>query len=210
MIKTENLTFQYSKDNQIFHFPDIDLNSQENLLILGKSGIGKTTFLHLLAGLLPPKQGKIIINNTETNLLSNRELDRFRGKNIGLVFQKKHAITSLTVLQNIQARIFFSKVTIHNNEIDTLLQQLEINHLRNKKTSELSEGQLQRLSIAMAVIHKPKILLADEPTSSLDDDTCKIVVNLLQDQAKQTKAALLVITHDSRIKPYFQNQIILS
>ena len=209
MIKTENLTFQYQKYNHTFSFPDINLEQNQDLLILGKSGIGKTTFLHLLAGLLKPQQGKVIIANTDINLLSNNKLDQFRGKNIGLVFQQKHAITSLSVLKNMQARVFFSQSKVSAEEIDSLLNQLEIGDLKNKNVNELSEGQLQRLSIAMSVIHKPKILLADEPTSSLDDDTCKIVINLLKEQAKQTGASLIVITHDQRIKPYFQNQITL-
>ncbi|WP_299675881.1 ABC transporter ATP-binding protein [uncultured Tenacibaculum sp.] len=210
MIKTENLTFQYQKENKLFSFPDINLKAQENLLILGKSGIGKTTFLHLLAGLLQPIQGNVTIAESNINKLSNNKLDQFRGKNIGLVFQKKHAITSLSVLKNIKARLFFSKSKVKDSDIDTILNQLEIGVLKHKKVNELSEGQLQRLSIAMAVIHKPKIILADEPTSSLDDDSCKIVIKLLKEQAKQAQANLIVITHDERIKHHFQNQITLS
>ncbi len=209
MIETKNLTFQYKKDTTVFHFPDIHVKQKEDLLILGKSGIGKTTFLHLLAGLLKPTAGKVSIADTDISLLSNNKLDQFRGKNIGLVFQQKHAISSLSVLQNMQARVFFSQSEVKKQVIEGLLHQLEIADLKNKNVKELSEGQLQRLSIAMSVIHKPKILLADEPTSSLDDATCKIVINLLKEQAKQTGASLIVITHDQRIKPYFQNQITL-
>jgi len=207
MIRTENLKFQYQNSSELFHFPNINLNPKEDLLILGKSGIGKTTFLHLLAGLLKPTEGKVIIDDTEIQLLSNNKLDQFRGKSIGLVFQKKHAIQSLSVFKNLQARLFFSKSKAQSKYIESLLDQLEILEYRNSNINELSEGQLQRLSIAMAVIHKPKILLADEPTSSLDDETCKIVIELLKQQAKQTQASLIVITHDHRIKSYFQNQI---
>ncbi|WP_075342142.1 ABC transporter ATP-binding protein [Tenacibaculum agarivorans] len=207
MIQTENLRFQYQNSSELFHFPNINLSPKEDLLILGKSGIGKTTFLHLLAGLLKPTEGKVIIDDTEIQLLSNNKLDQFRGKNIGLVFQKKHAIQSLCVFKNLQARLFFSKSKVQNKDIESLLDQLEILEYKNSNINKLSEGQLQRLSIAMAVIHKPKILLADEPTSSLDDETCKIVIELLKQQAKQTQASLIVITHDHRIKSYFQNQI---
>jgi putative ABC transport system ATP-binding protein len=209
MIRTENLTFQYHSTSKEFKFPDININQNNDLLILGKSGIGKTTFLHLLAGLLKPQNGKVIINNTEAQLLSNAKLDKFRGQNIGLVFQKKHAIQSLTVYKNLQARLFFSGSKSSDSDIDSLLDQLDILAQKHQKVNELSEGQLQRLSIAMAVIHKPKILLADEPTSSLDDETCKIVIDLLKTQAKRTEANLIVITHDQRIKSFFQNQITL-
>ena len=209
MLKTEKLKFQYKKTEYIFNFPDINLKEQENLLILGKSGIGKTTFLHLLAGLLKPTNGKTTIKNTELNSLTNSKLDNFRGKNIGLVFQKKHAIQSLTVFENIKARLFFSEKNIDTPEIETLLKELDIYKYKNSKINELSEGQLQRLGIALSIIHKPQIILADEPTSSLDDDNCKIVIELLQKQAKQTNANLIVITHDHRIRPFFKKTVSL-
>lgn len=209
MIQTENLTFKYKKNTSVFHFPNINIKEQENLLVLGKSGIGKTTFLHLLAGLLTSKSGNIIVENTSLNNLSNNELDKFRGKNIGLVFQKNYAVRSLSVFENLQARLFFNKKTANNSKIDELLRQLGIINCKNSKVNELSVGQLQRLGIALAVIHNPKIILADEPTSSLDDENCKVVIELLINQAKQTNANLIVITHDQRIQPYFENSITL-
>lgn len=209
MIQTDSLTFNYKKKEQKFSFPNIHLKEQENLLILGKSGIGKTTLLHLLAGLLTPISGNIIIDGVDFESLSNNELDKFRGQNIGLVFQKNHTVQSLSVFENLQARLFFSKRKPNNGKIDELLEQLGINNCKNNKVSELSQGQLQRLGIALSVIHNPKIILADEPTSSLDDDNCRIVIELLIKQAKQTNANLIVITHDQRIKSFFQNSITL-
>lgn len=209
MIKTDNLTFQYKKKDEIFNFPDISLKPQESLLILGKSGIGKTTLLHLLAGLLKPLSGKITIDDTDINSLSDNQLDKFRGQNIGLVFQKNHAIKSLNVFDNLKARLFFGKKTISNDTISNLLEQLGLSSFKDSKINELSEGQLQRLGIAMSVIHNPKVMLADEPTSSLDDENCKIVIELLKNQALKAKANLIVITHDHRIKPFFQNSITL-
>ncbi len=209
MIQIENLVFYYKQMEPTFSFPNITLKAQESLLVLGKSGIGKTTFLHLLAGLLTPISGKVIIDDVDINLLSHGKLDEFRGRNIGLVFQKKHAIQSLSVLNNLKARLFFSKKTMANSEIEDVLKALDLSESKHKKLNELSEGQLQRLSIAMSVIHKPKVILADEPTSSLDDENCKSVIELLKKQAKQNNANLIVITHDSRIKSYFQNTITL-
>lgn len=207
MIQTSALTFKYKKGEQDFSFPDITLNDNENLLILGKSGVGKTTFLHLLSGLLTPVSGHVFINGEDINSFSNSTLDKFRGKNIGLVFQKKHAIQSLTVLDNIKARLFFSKKDIDNSKIESLLKELELDNKKTNTLNELSEGQLQRLNIAMSVVHQPNVILADEPTSSLDDENCNIVINLLQKQAEQANANLVVITHDSRIKGYFQNTL---
>ena len=209
MIETDKLTFQYKKGQHIFSFPNIVLQKQENLLILGKSGIGKTTFLHLLAGLLKPSSGKVMINNIDLNSLKNNTLNKFIGKNIGLVFQKKHAIQSLNVFENLQARLFFSKKPTNNKRIEDLLEQLDLSELKKNKINEISEGQLQRLGIALSVVHKPQVILADEPTASLDDENCKIVIQLLKNQATQTNASLIVITHDHRIKPFFQNSITL-
>lgn len=209
MLKTDNLTFQYKKEQTDFQFPNIHLKEQENLLILGKSGIGKTTLLHLLAGLLSPKSGNVYVNETNINSLSQRKLDMFRGQHIGMVFQNNYAVQSLTVFDNLKARLFFSKKEINISKIDEILQQLNIENCKHKKVNELSVGQLQRLGIALAVIHQPNVILADEPTSSLDDENCKAVIELLINQAKQTSANLIVITHDHRIQSYFQNSMSL-
>jgi putative ABC transport system ATP-binding protein len=207
MIQTENITYQYKKRGPIFSFPNIALEKGENLLILGASGIGKTTLLHLLAGLLKPVTGEIYINKVALNVLKNNKLDTFRGEKIGLVFQKKHAIQSLNVFDNLKARLLFSNALVNDKKIEIVLAQLGLSELKTSKVSELSEGQLQRLGIALSVIHNPQVILADEPTSSLDDKNCKIVIELLINQVKQTNANLIVITHDHRIKSFFQNSI---
>ncbi|MDF0717471.1 ATP-binding cassette domain-containing protein [Muricauda sp. 334s03] len=207
MIRTKRLTFKYNNEDTVFKFPDISLNKGQNLLVLGKSGIGKTTLLHLLGGLLRPMDGSIEIDQVPVHSLSNKELDRFRGRNIGLVFQSNHAIQSLNVIENLKARLFFGKKTISQTVIIDLLEQLDILECKNKKVRELSEGQLQRLGIAMAMVHRPGIILADEPTSSLDDDNCNKVIQLLIEQAEINKANLIVITHDQRIKPLFTNKL---
>lgn len=207
MIKTEGVTFKYNNEDRVFNFPDITLSKGQNLLILGKSGIGKTTLLHLLAGLLSPVSGSIEIHGVPVHSLSNKELDRFRGQNIGLVFQNNHAIQSLNLVENLKARLFFSKKTISQTVIMDLLEQLDILECRDKTIQELSEGQLQRLGIAMAMVHRPGIILADEPTSSLDDDNCNKVMQLLIEQAEINNSNLIVITHDQRIKPLFKNKL---
>jgi len=207
MVKTINLTFQYKGENTVLHFPDITLEDQQNLLILGKSGIGKTTLLHLLGGLLRPMDGGIEIDEVPIHMLSNKKLDRFRGQNIGLVFQNNHAIQSLNVIENLKTRLFLSKKAISQTVIGDLLEQLDILECREKRIQELSEGQLQRLGIAMAMVHRPGIILADEPTSSLDDENCNKVIQLLIEQAEINKANLIVITHDQRIKPLFKNKL---
>lgn len=207
MVRTKGLTFSYDSDDTVLKFPDIVLEKNQNLLILGKSGIGKTTLLHLLAGLLQPREGSIEIDQVPVHSLPNKKLDSFRGQQIGIVFQGNHAIESLSVFENVQARLYFAKKTISRTGIIELLEHLGILACKGKKVRELSEGQRQRLGIAMAMVHQPKLIMADEPTSSLDDENCNKVMQLLMDQANSNEANLIVITHDHRIKPWFNNTL---
>lgn len=205
MIKTEKIEFSY--DNEfIFKFEDIKLKNEENLLILGNSGIGKTTLLHLLSGLLKAKSGSIELYGKELTKLSSFQLDRFRRDNIGIVFQKPHFVNSLTVKENLElAQYIADKKDI--KRIETILNNLNIFDKINKKTNELSQGEKQRVSIALAIVNSPKLILADEPTSSLDDDNCSNVIKLLKKQASDFGAQLIVITHDSRLKKHFKKSI---
>ncbi len=206
MLETKNLRFKYDNNLEL-NFPDIK-TSKENLLILGASGVGKTTFLHLLSGLLKPMNGEIDLLGTKISNLKMSEMDRFRGKNIGIVFQKPHFINSLTVKENLQLAQYISKKS-DKNRIQSLLESLGIEDKANKKTQNLSQGEKQRVSIALAIVNSPKLILADEPTSSLDDLNCEKVINILKNQASKYKAKLIIITHDYRLKKHFKNTLSL-
>ena len=205
MILTKEVEFNY--DNQIFFkFQDIDLKSNENLLIIGDSGVGKTTLMHLLAGLLKSNSGSIKLFDQELSQLSSHQLDRFRKNNIGIVFQRSHFVNSLTVKENLQLAQYIANKK-DNNRIESILKKLNIFDKSNKKTNQLSQGEKQRASIALAIINSPKLILADEPTSSLDDTNCSKVIKLLKKQATDFGAQLIVITHDSRLKEHFKKSI---
>ena len=206
MLETKNLRFKYDNNLEL-NFPDIK-TSKENLLILGASGVGKTTFLHLLSGLLKPINGEIDLLGTKISQLKMSEMDGFRGKNIGIVFQKPHFINSLTVKENLQLAQYISKKS-DKNRIQSLLESLGIEDKANKKTQNLSQGEKQRVSIALAIVNSPKLILADEPTSSLDDLNCDKVINILKNQASKYKAKLIIITHDYRLKKHFKNTLSL-
>ena len=208
MLQTTNISFSYSNTTD-FSFPNIELQNNEHLLILGESGIGKTTLLHLLAGILTPKKGEIVVNNENITNLNSKKLDVYRGKNIGLIFQKTVAISSLSVFENIEARLFFSKIADKKSSVLEILEQLDLTAVQHQKPNTLSQGQLQRLGIALGVIHQPKIILADEPTSSLDDKNCDLVIDLLKKQAEKANANLIIITHDQRIKKLFAKKLVL-
>lgn len=208
MISTTNITFSYNKE-QLFHLPDLYCEAGNTILITGDSGKGKTTYLHILAGLLKPTTGSIEINKTNIVALSERKNDAFRGENIGIVFQKSHFISALTVLENLAMASWLATGKKNTTRAKKILEQLDIVSHANKLPNQLSIGQQQRVSIARALMNDPKVLLADEPTSSLDDKNAEKVIQLLTSLSKEYKAALIIVTHDNRIKEKFSNRITL-
>lgn len=209
MIQTNQISFSYGSQMQ-FLFPDISCNDGETLLITGNSGKGKTTLLHLLGGLLKPEKGSITISDTNIASLSDKKLDQFRGKNIGLVLQQSHFVASLSVLENITLASWLATGNKEEEKAKNLLEALDLTDQMHKKTSQLSIGQQQRVSIARALINSPKVLLADEPTSSLDDENASRVAELLSKLSKEFQAALIIVTHDQRLKSLFSNHIHLN
>ncbi|MEL6916918.1 MAG: ATP-binding cassette domain-containing protein [Bacteroidota bacterium] len=208
MVNTSNLAYAYENGTELA-FPDIGLTPGKHLLVIGASGVGKTTFLHLMAGLLPPLKGTVSINGTDLNLLTRREMDKFRGENIGFIFQQYHFIKSLNVSDNLRLRQSFPINSNDKKRRQELAKRLGLaNHL-HKNVTALSQGQRQRLCIALGLIHRPKIIFADEPTSNLDDTNSEKVIELLKEEAKICKSSLLIITHDQRVKSHFQNHIML-
>jgi ABC-type lipoprotein export system ATPase subunit len=206
MLQTKGLQYQY-ENAPILSFPDIQCEKGDNLLILGQSGCGKTTLLNLLAGLLTAQHGEININGQNINTLSTRQLDRFRGKNIGIVFQKPHFVQAITVLENIMLASKLAKSDASKQRALYLLQKLGISHKAGSYPKALSSGEQQRASIARALLNRPALLLADEPSSALDDFHCEQVIGLLRDAALEDGATLVVVTHDQRIKNIFPKTI---
>ncbi|MGB1319139.1 MAG: ABC transporter ATP-binding protein, partial [Flavobacteriales bacterium] len=192
-----------------FNFPNLNVESNEVLLVLGQSGKGKTTLLHLLAGLMSPNSGSIKIGETEFQSLSGSSKDRFRGENIGIVFQQSQFVKSISVLSNLKLARSLAGLKENTSLAESLLSELGIEARMHAKPSELSIGERQRASIARALVTEPKVVLADEPTSALDDENCEIVANLLQQTVTSRGAALIIVTHDQRLKNKFQNAITL-
>ncbi len=208
MLATHQLTFEYGPSKQ-FSFPDVHCANREALLILGQSGRGKTTFLHLLALLLRPKSGSVVIDQTDLTKLSAAETAGFRAKHVGIIYQKPHFVSSLSVLDNLLLANYLADKPQDKNRARDLATQLGFGDQLGKKTHQLSQGEQQRVSIARAVMNQPDVILADEPTSSLDDENTDRVVNLLRQQSEQIGASLIVVTHDQRLKDAFQNRIAL-
>lgn len=209
MIKVTNLNFAYNADSR-FIFPDLICRDADQWLIKGESGCGKTTFLHLLAGLLKPSEGEVLINDVDISKLAVSKADNFRGNEIGIVFQQHHFIRSLTLAENLKLARYLVGKKISDKDIAALLGRLNISDKQHLKVNSLSQGELQRLSIARSIINEPSVLLADEPTSSLDDKHCAEAIQLIKTEAERNKTTLIVVSHDQRLAAFFKNQINLN
>ena len=208
MLKTESIIFTYDGLSK-FKFPDIQLNNGDSLLVLGDSGVGKTTFIQILAGLLKPNSGQVYLGSVNYNELSSKEMDQFRGKNIGMIFQNPYFVRNLNILYNLLLSLYLSENKQDKNRVVQLLNELGLGNKLDSMPDNLSQGEQQRASIALSVIKQPDIILADEPTSSLDDVNCQKIITILKQQADKNKSKLIIITHDNRIKDQFDKSIIL-
>ncbi|MEJ2903071.1 ATP-binding cassette domain-containing protein [Pedobacter panaciterrae] len=209
MIALNAVAHNYENGHKI-GFKDWQVDDGSQWLLLGASGSGKTTLLHILTGILKPRQGSVVINGTSIYDLSSKHLDQFRGRNIGIIFQRPHLIKSLTIKENLVMAQSFANLPTNLNRVQEVLASLGIADKKDAYPSELSQGQLQRVSIARAVINRPTLLIADEPTSSLDDKNAVAVLELLIDQSGINQATLIVATHDKRVKDAFTNTYELS
>jgi len=206
MVYTSDISYKYPGQEPI-NFQSFDCKENSHWLLLGQSGCGKTTLLHLLAGLLKPTSGSIKIADTDITTLNTGKLDHFRGQHIGVVFQKPHFVQSLTVVENLRLAQYLAGAKEDDKRIKSLLESLNLGHKLKVKPRELSQGEQQRVAIARAIVNQPKVILADEPTSALDDANALEVIQLLESQANEQKATLLIVTHDQRLKDHFPNRI---
>jgi len=202
IIQTKGLTYSYG-GNKVFTFPNIACMPGETVLVLGASGSGKTTLLHLIAGILRQAAGSIVINNTIVSSLSPATMDSFRGKHIGMIFQQHHFLKGLHVFENLIASQKLSGAGTDRRHLYALLEEMDISDLMHKKPESLSQGELQRFSIARALANKPLIVFADEPTSSLDDHHCAQFVKLIKQASVRHHTAWVIATHDQRLKDQF-------
>ena len=198
MLICENLSFSIDGHKLI---SDINFNikNQKDLLITGPSGVGKTTLLSILCGLQKPTEGNIKYNNINLYDLKEDKIDDFRGKQLGIVFQNFNLINSFTIKQNLDLANTVS-TSQESDHLYQLLQRIGLAEKSHLQVSKLSTGEKQRLAVARAFIGNPKWVFCDEPTSSLDDKNTDIIVNLIKEESLRSKASLILITHDKRVR----------
>jgi putative ABC transport system ATP-binding protein len=179
----------------------------EHWLVLGASGSGKTTLLHIIAGLLAPSAGEVEVAGEALGKLERAALDRWRGRTVGIVPQKLHLIASLTVAQNLALAQYLAGVPQDDARVEEVLAGVGLAGRGGEHPVRLSHGEAQRVAVARSVVNRPKLLVADEPTSNLDDANCKAALDLLVAQAKSCGATLVIATHDRRARERFARRL---
>lgn len=199
MIRTQGLAYQYPGADAALQFPDVDVAQGAVLLLSGPSGCGKSTWLALVAGLVAPTAGTLEVAGQPLHALKSVASDAWRAWAIGFLPQKLHLSAALTVQQNLAMAQWAAGQPEDAAAVHTALQALGVAELAHRKPAQLSGGQAQRVALARAVLLQPRVLLADEPTASLDDEAAADAVALLLTTARTHCATLVIATHDARV-----------
>ena len=197
LIKVNSVSKEYKMGNQTVKAANnlnFTINKGELVVILGPSGSGKSTLLNLLGGLDKPTSGEIIIDDENITAFSDKELTRYRAKEIGFIFQFYNLIPNLTACENIEV---LNDIVDENIDGKAILTQVGLSQHVNKFPSELSGGEQQRVSIARAIAKKPKMLLCDEPTGALDSKTGKLIIELLISLCESENTTVIIVTHNN-------------
>ena len=205
ILKVENLTKVYGKDNnKVVALDNVSFTVEkgEFIAIVGASGSGKSTLLHLIGGVDTPTSGKVFIDGQDIYKLNSDKLAIFRRREVGLIYQFYNLIPILTAEENITLPLELDNRKIDKFELNEIIKLLGLERRRNHLPNELSGGQQQRTSIGRAIITKPAIILADEPTGNLDSKASEEVVTLLQKMNKDYKQTIIMITHNLEIASY--------
>ena len=198
MIHSRQLSYCYPGGTAL-HFPDIDVLQGSVVLLTGPSGCGKSTWLALVAGLVQPAAGTLSVAGQALGHLSGTAADAWRARTIGFLPQKLHLSAALTVAQNLAMAHWAAGQDQDHARIRSALDALGVAELAHRKPAQLSGGQAQRVALARAVLLSPKVILADEPTASLDDEAANAAVELLLQTTRQQGATLVIATHDGRV-----------
>jgi len=204
LLKTDNLSKSF--DYELFNSVDLTLLSRQSIAVMGRSGSGKSTLLHILATLMKPDSGSVEIMGEDIYSLSQKELELFRRKKLGIIFQSHYLFKGMSALDNIKSATLLSETKLDKD----ILEKLEIDNIINKRVGDISGGQQQRVSIARVLSKKPKIIFADEPTGNLDRATANLVMDVLDEYIKLNNAALFIVTHDIEIAQKSQKLFVLN
>jgi lipoprotein-releasing system ATP-binding protein len=204
ILQCENLTMRYTQgglDVEVLKGVNLSVNAGECVAIMGASGSGKSTLLHLLGGLEKPTGGNIVLDGTNLHQVDASELAKLRNRALGFIYQFHHLLGEFTVLENVAMPLLIGGQSVEEaTRIATrLLQRVGLGHRVEHKPGELSGGERQRAAVARALINKPKVVLADEPTGNLDSKTAEQVFQLMLELNQELNVSFLVVTHDHEL-----------
>ncbi len=198
LLKLENISKSYSKDRVILDQLSLEINAGERVAIVGPSGSGKTTLLNLIGTLDRPDEGKMIFDGQDLSALNDNQLAQFRNRKIGFVFQMHHLLPQLSLMENVLLPTL-TDPALQGKETEErakrLIERVGLSGVVSQKPSELSGGECQRTAVVRALINRPALLLADEPTGALDQKSSGNLTNLLIELNKEEGVALVVVTH---------------
>jgi putative ABC transport system ATP-binding protein len=183
----------------VLQIPELDIAAGERVAVVGDSGSGKTTFLNLVSGLLLPDSGSVEVAGTDLAGLSEHQRDQFRASHCGYVFQSFHLLDGFTALENVELGAVFARGGSDRGRAQHLLSAVGLSHRQHYFPSQLSVGQQARVALARAIINRPQVLLADEPTGSLDVNNRKVVLELLLETCAADNITLVCVTHDTSL-----------
>ena len=205
LIQAQNLSLHYGKDETLVKALDevsLDIQAQEFTAIVGPSGSGKSSLLHLLGGLDRPNSGQVFLEGKAIDKLSDRDLSRFRRDHIGFIFQAYNLIPVLTVEENIEYVMVLQRLRKHirHQKVKNILARVGLEGKQNRRPNELSGGQQQRVAVARAVVSSPSIVFADEPTANLDSHSAQNLMEMMKQFNEQDGVTFVFSTHDERIR----------
>jgi len=185
----------HSFDYPLFTHIDFKIAPKESVAIVGRSGSGKSTLLHIFSTFMQPNEGSISLLDRDLYSLNDEAIESLRRYDVGIIFQFHYLFKGMSALENIEVATMLSGEQVD----EQILEKLQIAHLMKHKTSELSGGEQQRVSIARVLSKKPRIIFADEPTGNLDKETAELVMDVLSDYIQTNDAALVLVTHDEKM-----------
>ncbi|MDR0703605.1 MAG: ABC transporter ATP-binding protein [Planctomycetaceae bacterium] len=208
MLEIKNLKKSYllpdGEELPILEIPKWSVEAGEQVVVVGASGCGKTTLLHIIAGILRPSSGHVLIDGWDTPILTEAERDQFRARRIGYVFQTFNLLQGFTALENVMIGMTFAGTRSDRHRAKDLLEKVGLGHRLHHQPAQLSVGEQQRVSVARALANKPKLVLADEPTANVDVGNQQQVIDMLRNTCEEEQVALILVTHAPEVANQFK------
>ncbi len=189
---------------RILDIPEFEVAAGQQVVLVGRSGCGKTTLLHVIAGISRPTSGRVRIDGWDMALLEEAEVDRFRAERIGYVFQTFNLLPGFSALENVLLGMTFGKLRAERDRARQLLNRVGLGHRLTHKPTQLSVGEQQRVAVARGLANRPQLLLADEPTANVDMGNQQTIIDLLRQTCQEEKVALILVTHAPEVAEQFE------